>query len=142
LPRRAFELAPDRGLARPASGYPWLARLASNSKAPLFFLLHEGSQRKLDQPRKISLWQAMTRDRACPLDQVAQLDICREMRAKAIGGQRFELAPTHWAGEQWMAPRGRSSFRCRAASALSAARLRARDQVPATRWSRPRSSAR
>ncbi|HWZ89992.1 MAG TPA: hypothetical protein VNW92_14115 [Polyangiaceae bacterium] len=41
-----------------------------------------------------ALRQAMTGKRACSLNQVAQLDIGREVHAKAIGGQGFELAPT------------------------------------------------
>jgi hypothetical protein len=35
----------------------------------------------------------MAGKRACSHNPVAQLDIRREMHAKAIGGQRFELAP-------------------------------------------------
>jgi hypothetical protein len=118
----AFELAPDRCLARPASGCPRLARLASdccylarpasgyprlasNSKAPIFFPLHECRERELDQARKFTLQQAMACDRACPLDQITELDIRREMHAEAIGGQRFELAPTRL---RWSRPPARS----------------------------------
>jgi hypothetical protein len=36
----------------------------------------------------------MTGNRARPLGQVAQLDVRCEMQTKAIGRQRFDLAPT------------------------------------------------
>jgi hypothetical protein len=36
----------------------------------------------------------MAGKRACSLDQIAQLDIRREMHTEAIRGQSFELAPS------------------------------------------------
>jgi hypothetical protein len=92
-----FRLRHDLGsrrLARLPSARGGPAQLAPDRETSLFCLLHEGRERDLHQARKITLRQAMAGKRACSLNQVAQLDIGREMHAKAIGGKSFELAPT------------------------------------------------
>src|SRR6185369_4887344 len=64
-------------------------RFGPDAEAALLGLFDEAREHKLHQTREIAPRDLVTGERSRAFDQVAQLGVCREMHAKAIGREWF-----------------------------------------------------